>query len=271
MERVLFDYIKSKLDNYKFNSLMHTGYEEISAYEVLLNTEECVLLYGYNKEMKLYEFCFASNESKVVLDEIVKSKKVGLITFIPNDWVSEFKDNGFEIFAIWNDYFNKDISKNIEEDEIEILSEDECNKASQITLSCKNQSRGFAGQSEEWIYRWVKGTEPIANMFKSRDCAIIVHREDNNICGIVCVAIYGDDNIDGATLWIREIAVSPKYQNRGIGKKLLNQALLYGVRNGAKKSYLMADECNDNAIHLYSKMGFYSDKNECEINMIKEK
>ncbi|RDY27824.1 GNAT family N-acetyltransferase [Romboutsia weinsteinii] len=271
MERELYEGIKSRIKNYKFNSLIHTDYEEILDYEVILDTEKCVLLYGYNKEMKLYEFSFAADEPKVVLDEINRSNKAGLITFIPNEWVCKFKENGFDIFAIWNDYFNQDISKYIVDDKIEKLSIDECKQASDITLSCRGQSRGFAGQSEEWIYRWINGIEPTANMFNSRDSSILVHRENNTICGIVCIAIYGDNRQSGSTLWIREIAVSPEYQNRGIGKKLLNQALLYGVKNGAKKSYLMADECNNNAIHLYRKMGFYSDKIEHEITMIKDK
>ena len=51
------------------------------------------------------------------------------------------------------------------------------------------------------------------------------------------------------------IVVNASSQNQGIGRKLLSQALYYGQQKGAKRAFLMADDLNQNALHLYQKMG----------------
>lgn len=175
------------------------------------------------------------------------------------------------MYAAWNDYFNNDISKGVEYIEtIENLKNCDCKEASEVTLSCRGQSRGFSGQTEEWMKQWIEGMESNAVTSGCKDNAVLVHRENNHIVGIICVAIYGHESEKGAILWVREIAVRPEYQRRGIAKKLLSQALFYGKCHGAKRAFLMADECNEHAIKLYESMGFVANKNEAQNDMILE-
>ena len=82
------------------------------------------------------------------------------------------------------------------------------------------------------------------------------------------MAIYGHGSEKGSILWVRELAVSPKSQGQGIGRKLLKQALTYGIDHGAKRSFLMADECNFNAKKLYEDIGFIPSLDEVQIDMI---
>jgi GNAT superfamily N-acetyltransferase len=269
MEKSIYSNIKEQIIKYKFFSLKFTEYEDILNYEVLCCDEKVILIFGYNVEMGLYEFHWAADNSVDLLKKIKESQKKGIITFIPEEWVKEFKNNNFHIYARWNDYFNNDISKIFQPEEvIEFLQEVECREASEVTLACRGQSRGFAGQSEGWMQLWIKGEEPNLIASGGKDSAILVHREKQCVAGIICVTIYGHEREKGATLWIREVAVLPQYQKRGIAEKLLRQALFYGKGHGAKRAFLMADECNEHAIKLYEKVGFSANKDDSEIDMI---
>ena len=261
--------IKEQLKNYKYYSLNYTQYEDIQNYDVICCNEQIILMFGCNEEARLYEFHWAANDAAVLLEEISKSNNKGLITFIPTEWIKEFKSNHFDMYAVWNDYFNHDISKRSKHiEEIEILEVCDCKDASEVTLSCTNKSRGFSGQTETWMKQWIEGLELNAAAFGSKDSAVLIHKEKNHIVGVVCIAIYGHDSEKGPTLWIREIAVKPEYQGRGIAKELLNQALFYGESHGAKRAFLMADELNENAIKLYESVGFTANKDEAQNDMI---
>lgn len=75
---------------------------------------------------------------------------------------------------------------------------------------------------------------------------------------------------------ITNIAVHPQYRRMGIGKKLLQGMIDYGIFNGMKSFTLEVNENNHGAIELYSGMGFkrvgirkgyYSDTDENAIIM----
>lgn len=269
MKEDIFINIKEQLNNYKYYSLQFTEYDEIQDYDLICYNEQLILIFGYNKEATLYEFHWATNNLTVLLEEINKSNKKGLISFIPTEWINEFKNNHFEMYAAWNDYFNNDISKRSDHIQpIEILKVCDCKEASEVTLSCANQSRGFSGQTETWMKQWIEGSEPNAAAMECKDNTVLIHMENNLIVGIICIAVYGHESEKGPTLWIREVAVRPEYQGRGIARKLLNQALFYGESHGAKRAFLMADELNEHAIRLYESLGFTANKDEVENDMI---
>lgn len=125
--------------------------------------------------------------------------------------------------------------------------------ASDMSKLCATQSRGFQGESTDWFTNWVKENE------------VIVTKDGNSLIGYCCVSIYAD----GTMLWIREIAVSPQYQGRGYGKKLMEQAIQYGVKMGAKRGFLAADVLNTNAIGLYNSYGFIQRDSHGELQMIR--
>jgi ribosomal protein S18 acetylase RimI-like enzyme len=269
MREDIYKSIKEQSESYKYYSLKYTEYEDVQGYDVICWDGQLILLLGYNEEDRIYEYHWAANDVSFLLKEIKKQDKKGLITFVPPEWIDELKDNGFVMYAVWNDYFNNDISINIEPAEsIEILKACDYKEASDVTISCRDQSRGFSGQSETWMKVWIEGSEPNLAAMKGKDSAVLVHREKDYIAGIICVAVYGHESEKGPTLWVREIAVLPEYQGRGIAKKLLNQALFFGKKHGAKRSFLMADELNAHAIKIYEKMGFTANKAEAAHDMI---
>ena len=242
---------------------MHVEYDDLSGFTVEADDENIILLYGENKSFGLYQYHYAFNELDYFLKGTVK-KYDFLITFVDDSLVERLKSVGYEMFAIWRDYFNHDISSYDADGGIEYLKKAGYKRASDITMACKGQSRGFMGQTEEWIADWMESGKTGVS-----DAAILTHSEDGETAGIVFVGIYGHESEKGAVLWVRELAVHPGYQRRGIAKKLMRQALGYGKTHGAKRAFLMADEMNLGAIRLYEKMGFVRDENDCEINMVK--
>lgn len=143
--------------------------------------------------------------------------------------------------------------------EYEFLREDECPDASAASISCKGQSRGFTGESEQWFREWINGENEDINDMGGKNHAIIVHKTDGKIVGISCICTYGHDFEKGAVVFVRMIAVMPEYQGQGIGRNLLMQTLQYGVEYGAKRAFLHVDLENKNAVKLYESIGFVRD------------
>lgn len=262
--------IKDKTSGFTGNSLEYTEYEDVAGYEIREETDSVILLAGFHREAACMHYHWAANEPGDILNAVGKGEK-GLIEFIPKEWVNSFEKEGFVIRDVWKDYSREslaDISV-VEDSELEeeFLREFESKGASDATFECKGQSRGFTGQTEEWIKEWLdnsKGEEPVYK-------AILAERnEEKKIIGLVCTGIYGLESKKGPIAWIREVAVIPSYQNRGIARRLIGKALGYCKFHGAVRAFLTADECNTYAIHLYESMGFRPGPDEGQIDMIRE-
>ncbi|MCI6277999.1 MAG: GNAT family N-acetyltransferase [Clostridium sp.] len=261
--------LKIKASTFKYTSLNYTSFENVCEYEILLDDCDIVLLYGYDEESNYFQYLWACNNVEIFIEAISNKKDDVMIQFIPEAWVLSLKNVTFELYAIWNDYINSDITNVNYDKKPEFLTEKDCLEAAILTQSCRGQSRGFSGQTEQWMKEWLNGTEPSAVDGGSTDFAVLIHRENGDIVGVICTAIYAHDSTKGPICWIREVAVAKEFQNRGIAQKLINEALAYGKNHSATRAFLMADECNENAIHLYNKLGFTSDKSERQIDMIK--
>src|SRR5690606_26229484 len=98
---------------------------------------------------------------------------------------------------------------------------EDAKELSDISLACSGQSRGFFGETREWFVDWLKENE------------ILVICANGVIAGFSCVSTYAE----GTTLWIREIAVHPEFQGKGMGRDLMNMSIQYGQSKGAIKSF----------------------------------
>jgi GNAT superfamily N-acetyltransferase len=262
----LFDAIQEKLSDYNYTSMKYTDFETVSEYDLIADNEKVVLLFGCNPESNLREFHWAANTAADLLASIGKPEKNIRVSFVPPEWVDVFKQNGFSIYAQFNDYFMQSLDTVGATAEPEFLTEAECEEASAVTMSCKGQSRGFNGEPAEWFKKWIDGSDDP----EMCDKAVIIHREDGRIVGLVCTATYAHESEKGAIVWVRVVAVRPEYQRRGIARKLINQTLHYGKLHGAKRAFLAADELNVHAIHLYESIGFTAKKEDAQIDMISQ-
>ena len=167
---------------------------------------------------------------------------------------------------MWHDYFKHSLSDiHNELSDAIVLKDTECKEAAMVTRSCRDKSRGFTGETEEFIKFWLSDCDE-----NYRNSIIFVEKNDlGEIVGLVCTATYGHDSEKGPIVWIREVCVRPEYQNRGIARKLIKQALSHGKMQGATRAFLAADEMNENAIHLYKSLGFEPSTEESQIDMMK--
>lgn len=265
--------IQSKLGNYNFSSMEYIDYSDISDYQIILEQDNVILLHGYHEEAKCYEYHWAAKSADDILNAIDINKKC-LITFMPHEWVEAFKAAGFVVRNAWHDYFMDSLEEvqDLEsiDEFVEFLNETECEAASEVTMSCIGQSRGFTGQTTGWVREWLNNSEDDDESDYSNKAILVERNEDKEIVGILCTCTYAHDSKKGAIVWIREVAVKPEYQRRGIARKLITRALAYGKSLGAKRAFLAADECNTYAIHLYENIGFKASEEKSQIDMIKD-
>lgn len=73
----------------------------------MINNSNLVLIYGYNDELESYQYYWAANEPTSLAKEITKS---GVVHSVPDVWYEYLKTVKFEIYAIWNDYCNSNLS-----------------------------------------------------------------------------------------------------------------------------------------------------------------
>ncbi|MBI9011344.1 MAG: GNAT family N-acetyltransferase [Clostridiales bacterium] len=264
MNKNEFDRIKCKCTSLSYTSMKYTGYQDIKDYIIVEENDYIILLFGYNVEQKMNEYHYAASDVYDLLKHIDKHK--ALLSFIPKEWVEILKDNEFELYAKWNDFVNRKLSID-ETITYDILPVEKSDEASLVTLSCKDMSRGFSGQTTEWMTKWINGS--LESLSSARDSNVLYIQEDNQLVGIVCVAVYAHDSEKGPILWIREIAVKNDYQNLGYGKSLIKMAIQYGLDKGAVRGFLAADETNEHAIKLYNQFGFISNEDEQQIDMIR--
>ena len=188
-----------------------------------------------------------------------------VITGIPQNWHEQFKTQGFDEYAVFQDYWIDSLtSPGKEYSDYEFLHSDDCHIASEISISCRGCSRGFEGEPPEWFSEWLQGEDWL------KDTAVLLHKSNNRIAGISCAATYAHDSEKGTVVWVRMMAVHPDFHGQGIGTKLLMQTLQYGFEHGAKRAFLHVDTENTHAIKMYLKAGFQPRADEMQVDMIKK-
>lgn len=130
----------------------------------------------------------------------------------------------------------------------------ESERVSQLSKRCAGQSRGFYGEDAARFSKWLDDGNQI-----------ILIRDQGQIAGFCCVAVYAE----GTTLWLREIAVEPASQGRGYARRLVEQAISYGIAMGAVKGFLAVDTSNLRAISIYEKYGFAKSNETGELQMVR--
>lgn len=78
----------------------------------------------------------------------------------------------------------------------------------------------------------------------------LVAKLNQNVVGYSCLWIFLDE------LQIANIAVTPLFRKKGIGKKIMEKIISYAELNFLKRITLDVRESNKEAINLYNKFGF---------------
>lgn len=255
IDELTFEKLMTASESMQWRSLMYLDYEEVADAEIIHSSPDLILL--HNKRQTPAELHFATNSLEVLSSELRDRKLHGKLKFIPLEHVPAFEKIGFKVDCAFSDFVNPDINSPIQppHSHTNFVFAEAADIPELVALSqaCKGMSRGFNGETDTWFHEWLDENH------------ILIQRDNNAIAGFCCVSIYNE----GATLWVRELAVLPELQGKGIGRALLSQAIQFGVTEKARNAFLAVDIENHNAIHLYKQMGFVQKENEIEIQMIK--
>ncbi|MDF2542583.1 MAG: hypothetical protein K0S47_2301 [Herbinix sp.] len=262
-----FNRLKEGAKCFLYHSFEYVDYDDVKDYKILQEDEKLILLYSVIPKNGYKKIYWAANGVKELGQAIASLGKNIVFTFIPLDFRNDLIQQGFTDYAMFREYWIEDINSIEGDGDYKFLKEEESEQAAKVTQSCRLQSRGFLGEQESFFREWISNQEPGAVNCGCKNCCVLIHKIEQKIVGVACVAVYGQDSKKGPVLWLREIAVMPEYQGKGLGRKLIRQAIQYGKENGAKRAFLMADDCNHNAIRLYESIGFVPN-DDIEINMM---
>lgn len=254
LSKNLFETLSEKAKELKYSSITYMEFDNCKNAEILHNCDDLILL----RDGTMLHF--ATRNFDMLIKEITKMPGKLRLHFVPKKFAQQLIEIGFIEWAEFADFFNTVLPKTATQlgdvCETEFLNLNGCDEVSSLSKRCTLQTRGFEGESAGWFAEWLG----------CPDNKVIIQTKDSRIVGYCCVSIYNN----GTNLWIREMAVCPNHQGTGLGKKLMEQAIKYGVENGAVKGFLAADLLNKNAIALYNKYDFYVKDDETELQMIKE-
>lgn len=241
--------------------------DDLDGASVLFDTENYIFIYEeLEDKIKLYWAAISKEEFILGLKKVIqalneKYNKKLYIEFIPEDLIESLEELGFRILSEFVDFWNNDLSntklKSQNKYRVKTIENSDYHAAGEVLRACKEYSRGFSGESDDWVREWNE----------SDNFSILTAKIDDKIAGVCCVGLYGFESEKGIVLWIREIAVVPSYHSKGIGRCLLENAVQWGIRNGAKRSFLACDTENHNAIKLYEDLGYKRKDDHGQINM----
>ncbi len=246
-----------------YTSLTYVDSDELHDATLFMESPECIILYKQqDNRLRVY---WGSTTKEAFLDGIqdlcTKLPNDHLyIEFIPESFVEDLESLGFAIVSEFLDFWKPSLEKrdlSAGDWTIRPMESTESLAVSHITTACRGSSRGFMGEDEAFIIEWAKEEHSI----------VFVAQLEDELVGMCCLNLYGFDSEKGTVLWLREIAVSPKHQGKGIGRAMLTHAINWGIEQGAKRSFLACDVDNTHAIALYERFGYRRATQRGQINM----
>ncbi|WP_425446633.1 GNAT family N-acetyltransferase [Dethiothermospora halolimnae] len=264
----------NKGQKYCYTSLLYTNEEKIGyigsdgileeqEYIFMIKEEENQFHIHWAAETKK-DFFYGLEKSLKLIEKNNTNEKRIYIEFIPKEFIKDLEKLGFKINSHFCDFWLEDI-KRIKVHrplfgDIRLMKEEEYREVAAVTRSCKGLSRGFNGEKDIFAKEWIQ----------NENSSIVVAESDNKIVGVCFMNVYGFEGDKGPVAWVREVAVHPNYQGKGIGYSLIYYGLNWGKERGAIRSFLAVDSINYNAIKLYEKIGYKKEDGSEEISMVKE-
>jgi len=251
-----FNALAERAREHKYSSMSYIDFDDCKNACILHDCDELILLQDKSKTPAM--LYFATDNFQLVIDAIAQISGAIKLHFVPREFAGQLEHLGFTEWGEFFDFFNTNLSATAASlgdiGTIEYLMPDECEAAATVSKRCELQSRGFESIPAEHFMEYLN------------DGDVIICRKDSAIAGFCVVTIYNE----GTMLWIRALAVDPAYQSMGLGKKLIEQAITYGVQKGAVKAFLHADVLNKNAIGLYNKYNLCSKYKDGELQMVRK-
>jgi len=97
---------------------------------------------------------------------------------------------------------------------------------------------------------WNDPNDDIDRAVAAREATVLVGYVGDKLVGSVMAGH------DGHRGWVYYLAVDPSFQDKGLGRELMEEAGLWLLSRGAPKLELMVRESNDRATKFYEALGF---------------
>lgn len=254
LDKIQLNAISAKLERFEHSSMRYIDIEESAHMSLVHESDELILL--LEQSVEPHEIHFATNCFDKLVKMIGEEAITGQIKFVPKPFDHALMKHGFKTHSEFQDFFNRHLQTTAECLDVigpmAYATKDDSIILSKVSKSCSGYSRGFYGDDAEWFESWF-----------DEGNTVLVHRENDEIVGICCLSIYSE----GTTLWIRDLAVDPRFHRKGIGRKLFEQALMFGAKQNAEKAFLATDVTNVHAIKLYESYGFMAKEGAYELQM----
>ncbi len=138
----------------------------------------------------------------------------------------------------------------------------EIDKAQYNSIEILNYNKKFVSFFKELNYEWLQHyfeveaddqtiLENPEKEIIDKGGQILFAKYDNKIVGTVALSKINDNEFE-----LLKMAVSPEYQGRKIGKKLLDKAVVYAQQKGCNKITLYTNTKLESAVNLYQSKGF---------------
>lgn len=254
----ILNIIQKAKDHFTYHSFHYVDENDVKDYEVVYESTDGVLLKGIHPSQHKPHLHFFVHDIETLM-VMLKPYPNHLIEFVPKEWMLLLDQAGYVPYAVLRDYWYL-YQNPVSASSLTFATREQTLEIALLSQSRMGSSRAFSGETIEVVSQWV------INQVEGVDEACVLIHQSDVIEGAVMVGLYGEN--EKRTLWVRLIVVNASAQNQGIGQKLLSHALYYGQMHHAKRAFLMADDLNQNALHLYQKMGFKPDLTSEQIDMI---
>lgn len=102
-----------------------------------------------------------------------------------------------------------------------------------------------------------KQTRGLSMLIQHPECGMIqVARHKDQVIGMASAQLVISTAQGALSVWVEDMVVDLQYQDRGIGKQLLNRIEEWAATKGATRMQLLVDNENSSAIGYYSHLGW---------------
>ncbi len=255
--------------NFPYHCFEYIELEELRPLLIIDEKEYLLFVQPEKHRLNLYWGADSSRAvgeglTKVITHPVIQAEKPKplYIEFVPCEFMAVFEEAGFVIDSEFCDYWLTNLPQihfAEPDNKIRRMEENEYSQVGAITRKCREFSRGFHGETDEYVKEW----------FNTENSQILIAEVDDKVVGACFMNLYGFDSLNGPIAWLRELAVDPDYQSKGIGRALAITGLKWGQEMQAQKSFLSCDVENYRASRLYETLGYQKKAGRGQINMLK--
>jgi GNAT superfamily N-acetyltransferase len=116
--------------------------------------------------------------------------------------------------------------------------------------------RQLFGIEEDFVFDALRQKKGLELLLDSSSAIIMVAEQKDAVVGMGTAQLVISTSEGGASLLVEDVVVTPSWQNRGIGSKILQALGDWGAIRGARRQQLLADQANSPALRFYRQVGW---------------